>query len=446
MGREFITCSSYKQMIGRAGRAGLIDSAGESILIFQPGDKKRVRELLTGGMKRCESSFECADSKAIRMLILSLIGLQLTHLGSQMLLFFNETLFFMQNKKKLLKSITTTTTTTTSTTNVRRAQVGCCGDDDDDDDDQRILDELLAAEHTKQQKNNNSNTTTTPTETTTTTKSTRKSDDPNALVPSEFALISDALLYLYKKKLITVSKVANTSGELVAATPQDLQPLQALCDADDADASESSEITSTNSNTNISSSSNNSSSSSSSSGKQADEERQRRKKQTAAEAMRRFYFCQFEITKLGMAAIKGNIDLDYVHQLHADLTIGLKSIVLSNSLHLLYLCTPYELVHSLVTVDYDTYVHKVIYFICDVVVVFVVVFLSFSSPIYLSLSRQIILLYILSCLFSIAITTTTTTKYCNLREDEIKCAMIIGIREDYLHKKRFSNKTNVCIY
>ena len=72
-----------------------------------------------------------------------------------------------------------------------------------------------------------------------------------------------------------------------------------------------------------------------------------------------FFTSQLEVTKLGTAAIKGNIDLDYVHQLYDDLEIGLKSIVLSNSLHLLYLCTPYDLVNSLTGVDFDTYCRKV---------------------------------------------------------------------------------------
>lgn len=89
--------NQYKQMIGRAGRAGLSDF-GESFLVFKNIDKSKVFDLISLPMKRCESSMNCDDSKATRLLVLSLIGLNLTHFGFNILDFFKQTLFYMQVK------------------------------------------------------------------------------------------------------------------------------------------------------------------------------------------------------------------------------------------------------------------------------------------------------------------------------------------------------------
>ena len=269
--KDFLSTHQYKQMIGRAGRAGLIDSVGESILIFKNIDRVKVLDLISGPMKRCESSFQCEDSKAVRLLVLSLIGLNLTHLGSQILVFFTKTLFFMQQKSKLDKE------------------------------------------------NNESG------------KAKAASEKFKISVPKEFELISSALDYLLKNSLIKINDENSSSSSSTRSSS-------------------------------------------------------REKKEN--ENLDYLYFCQFEITKLGMAAIKGNVDLDYVQQLYEDLKNGLKSMVLSNYLHLLYLCTPYDLVNSLNNVDFDIYARK----------------------------------------------------YCNLSEDEIKCACLIGIKEEYIQKKRFQNK------
>jgi POLQ-like helicase len=54
--------NQYKQMIGRAGRAGLSDY-GESFLLFKSIEKKKVYDLISLPMKRCESSVIYLDTK-----------------------------------------------------------------------------------------------------------------------------------------------------------------------------------------------------------------------------------------------------------------------------------------------------------------------------------------------------------------------------------------------
>ncbi|XP_045852511.1 helicase POLQ-like isoform X3 [Meles meles] len=74
--KEFLRRSQYKQMIGRAGRAG-IDSVGESILILQEKDKQQVSELISRPLENCYSHLVQEFTKGIQTLFLSLIGLKL---------------------------------------------------------------------------------------------------------------------------------------------------------------------------------------------------------------------------------------------------------------------------------------------------------------------------------------------------------------------------------
>ncbi|KAF6371805.1 helicase, POLQ like [Rhinolophus ferrumequinum] len=79
--KEFLKRNQYKQMIGRAGRAG-IDSTGESILILQEKDKQQVLELISRPLESCYSHLVQESSKGIQALFLSLIGLKIaTNLG-----------------------------------------------------------------------------------------------------------------------------------------------------------------------------------------------------------------------------------------------------------------------------------------------------------------------------------------------------------------------------
>nr|XP_055169150.1 helicase POLQ-like isoform X6 [Nyctereutes procyonoides] len=78
--KEFLRRSQYKQMIGRAGRAG-IDSIGESILILQEKDKQQVLELISRPLENCYSHLVQEFTKGIQTLFLSLIGLKFSQLS-----------------------------------------------------------------------------------------------------------------------------------------------------------------------------------------------------------------------------------------------------------------------------------------------------------------------------------------------------------------------------
>ncbi|XP_061206956.1 helicase POLQ-like isoform X1 [Neopsephotus bourkii] len=73
---DFLKKNQYKQMIGRAGRAG-IDSAGESILIVQEKDKRLVQDLINSPLENCYSSLLLEFTKGMQTLLLSLVGLKI---------------------------------------------------------------------------------------------------------------------------------------------------------------------------------------------------------------------------------------------------------------------------------------------------------------------------------------------------------------------------------
>ncbi|XP_006931061.2 helicase POLQ-like isoform X1 [Felis catus] len=95
--KEFLKRNQYKQMIGRAGRAG-IDSFGESILILQEKDKQQVLELISRPLENCYSHLVQEFTKGIQTLFLSLIGLKIATNLDDIYHFMNGTFFGVQQK------------------------------------------------------------------------------------------------------------------------------------------------------------------------------------------------------------------------------------------------------------------------------------------------------------------------------------------------------------
>lgn len=106
---EFMKKNQYKQMVGRAGRAGF-DRAGESILIVQEKDKELVRNLVHSPLESCYSNLHLEFNKGIRSLLLSLVGLKIATNLEEIYQFMCGTLFSIQKqflcKEKSLRDVT----------------------------------------------------------------------------------------------------------------------------------------------------------------------------------------------------------------------------------------------------------------------------------------------------------------------------------------------------
>ncbi|XP_010007312.1 PREDICTED: helicase POLQ-like [Chaetura pelagica] len=105
---DFLKKTQYKQMIGRAGRAG-IDSAGESILIVQEKDKHLVQDLVNSPLENCYSNLLLELTKGMQSLLLSLVGLKIAVTHEEVNNFMCSTLLGVQqqllSKEKSLSDI-----------------------------------------------------------------------------------------------------------------------------------------------------------------------------------------------------------------------------------------------------------------------------------------------------------------------------------------------------
>ncbi|KAM6076276.1 helicase POLQ-like isoform 1-T1 [Chlamydotis macqueenii] len=105
---DFLKKNQYKQMIGRAGRAG-IDNAGESILIVQEKDKHLVRDLVNSPLESCYSNLLLELTKGMQSLLLSLVGLKIAATHEEVDNFMCSTLLSVQQqllpKEKSLSEI-----------------------------------------------------------------------------------------------------------------------------------------------------------------------------------------------------------------------------------------------------------------------------------------------------------------------------------------------------
>ncbi|KAM8854125.1 helicase POLQ-like isoform 2-T2 [Synchiropus picturatus] len=92
---DFLKRSQYKQMVGRAGRAG-IDAIGESVLVLQDKDKIMAKSLVCAPMEECLSNLLADGGQGLLTLVLSIIGLKMAQTLEQVRHFFRGTLLFVQ--------------------------------------------------------------------------------------------------------------------------------------------------------------------------------------------------------------------------------------------------------------------------------------------------------------------------------------------------------------
>jgi POLQ-like helicase len=96
VGHNFLTLTRYKQMVGRAGRAGKCET-GESIMICNPKDHNKLTSLLCSKMDETISGFVQDNSGVLlQTVVLNLIGVKIAETIDALVCFFEHTLLYVQ--------------------------------------------------------------------------------------------------------------------------------------------------------------------------------------------------------------------------------------------------------------------------------------------------------------------------------------------------------------
>ncbi|XP_043520738.1 helicase POLQ-like [Frieseomelitta varia] len=98
VGNQFLNLSRYKQMVGRAGRAGM-GNIGESILICKNNELEKVTELLRSKMDDSLSTIHVEKDRGINNLILSAILLRIATTRLELHKIAKKTLLNIQQKR-----------------------------------------------------------------------------------------------------------------------------------------------------------------------------------------------------------------------------------------------------------------------------------------------------------------------------------------------------------
>ncbi|XP_049765086.1 helicase POLQ-like isoform X1 [Schistocerca cancellata] len=98
VGQKFLSPSRYKQMIGRAGRAGF-GASGESILICKPSEVHMVNSLIQSPVDDACSTLHKPDNVGLQTLMLSAIGLGLATTRARLHDLARTTLLSVQEKR-----------------------------------------------------------------------------------------------------------------------------------------------------------------------------------------------------------------------------------------------------------------------------------------------------------------------------------------------------------